>query len=754
MKQQLILMLTSLIILFVLGWYIDSLAHDEIAEAVRLVIYTLAFSLITALLGIALFSILIVRERLLRERANRKVLEREATVMCIVADEGQQVYIRDTDERVTWRNAHLDGRVYANGRQNTPSQVEWIAWQTYTLRHRPNVMNQAIPPLLPVQPQVDLLAALDSVQRCLIVGASDSGKTTLLQWLVSRKRQTSKVIVIDPHAYPDKWPGCIVVGTGRNYREIDKALDALVRLMTKRYDEIGKGIVAEQGHSRITILIDEWRAIVYNVKGAGEAIKALLTESRKAAFSVFVASHSDRAKPLGLEGEYDLKEGFAVVRLSIANGQRQATLDTGNGEVPATLPGPFVAGMQPVLEANAPSTGYQAEALKAGNPGGGLINLEVEPTPVEAHILHLYEAGESISAIAIAVYGSKGGHQNQRIKETLRKYIDDFEGKIVRLIFDWFAEGVPITQIAERLMEMKVPAPGDGRQSGKKDNKKGKWYVSSIRRLLRSEVYIGIWHWRKYKNPKRNCLKVNVPPIIDKNLWDIAQERLEQNKIMRPQRYEYLLTSHLKCGLCNSAVHGVTHIQNEKQYQYYRCSHRALNIDRREHPKCKLPNLRVAVVDNALWNWLKEILTDRDRLKASIEEYQSHQDQIDEPIRRELDIMNTLLDEHKQKYERLIDLYLSSGIDRQYLQDKKIDLEQTINELEEKQVELKKKLRANRLSPDDIDRILAMASKIAENVTAIDQGDDFEGKRWLIEALTTCVFSSILTLSDIVSLLQ
>jgi hypothetical protein len=99
--------------------------------------------------------------------------------------------------------------------------------------------------------------------------------------------------------------------------------------------------VAEQAHFRITILIDEWRAIVYNVKDASEAIKSLLTESRKAAFSVFVATHSNRAKPLGLEGEYDLKDGFAVVRLSIANGQRQATLDMGNGEVPVMLPGTY-----------------------------------------------------------------------------------------------------------------------------------------------------------------------------------------------------------------------------------------------------------------------------------------------------------------------------------------------------------------------------------------------------------------------------
>jgi hypothetical protein len=238
----------------------------------------------------------------------------------------------------------------------------------------------------------------------LIVGASDAGKTTLLQWLVSRKAQTSKVIVIDPHAYPDKWPGCVVIGTGRNYSEIDRALEALVRLMTKRYDEIGKGVVAEQGHSRITILIDEWRAIIYNVKGASEAIKALLTESRKAAFSIFVATHSDRAKPLGLEGEYDLKDGFAVVRLSVVNRQRQATLDMGSGEVPALLPGPF--------------TGNEPQIIETDE----FINLEVEPTPAEAYILKLYEEGQSISVIAATVFGSKGGNQNQRVKDVLNKY--------------------------------------------------------------------------------------------------------------------------------------------------------------------------------------------------------------------------------------------------------------------------------------------------------------------------------------------
>ena len=405
MKKQFIPTLAGSILALTLCWYMDRLARNEIANVVRYIVYALTLTVVVSLVGLIIFAALLVRERLLKERANRQAMEREAKVMYLVADEGQQVYIRDTDPQAIWRNAHLDVRVYANGQSGHPHPTEITAWQLYTLRHRAGVVKDVAPQLLPSPASIDLLAALDNVQRCLIVGASDSGKTTLLQWLVSRRLNSSKVIVVDPHAYPDKWPGCVVVGTGRNYPEIDHALEALVRLMTKRYDEIGKGVVAEQGHSRITILIDEWRAIVYNVKGASEAIKALLTESRKAAFSVFVATHSDRAKPLGLDGEYDLKDGFAIVRLSVANGQRQATLDMGNGEVQVTLPGDYPTHLSPdVLETD------------------DFINLEVEPTPAEAHILNLYQEGENISAIAEAVFGSKGGHQNQRIKEVLSKF--------------------------------------------------------------------------------------------------------------------------------------------------------------------------------------------------------------------------------------------------------------------------------------------------------------------------------------------
>jgi len=261
-------------------------------------------------------------------------------------------------------------------------------------------------------PTVDLLAALDNFQRVLIVGASDTGKTTLLRWLVARRLAASKVVIIDPHGWPGKWPTrAIVVGTGRAYTDIDRALTYLVQLMGKRYDEIGRGEKAEMGHDKMTILIDEWRAITGNLgRPAGDAIKALLTESRKAAFSVFVASHSDRAKPLGLDGEYDLKDGFAVVRLTVVNGQRLATLDTGSGETPAALPGPYHAAPQAAAD-----VGYPANLTAADLT-------DPQPTPAEAHILTLHRAGESLNEIARQVYGSSGGKQADLIKRVVERY--------------------------------------------------------------------------------------------------------------------------------------------------------------------------------------------------------------------------------------------------------------------------------------------------------------------------------------------
>ncbi len=380
--------------------------HDAALKMFMIAGYGLLGIVGALAIGIGFFGSWILAEKVRMIRARRIDAEKQAHVMTIT-DNGE-TWVRDTDKKATWRNLTGSPTLYVNGVQSQPQEWELELYRLkLAVMAQTRAAAQVIPgtaQLLPPAAPVDLLMALDAVQRGLIVGASGSGKTTLLQWLVNRRRQVSKVVVIDPHGWPDKWPGCYVVGAGRNYAEINTGLAGLLRIMDDRYNEIGQGIRAENSHPPLTILIDEWRAIVANLgKSAAETIKALLTESRKAAFTVFVVSHSDRAKPLGLEGEYDLKDGFALVRLSIAGGQRQATLDTGNGPQPATLPGPLP-----------PNFSHYA-------PPDFELDLTPETDPIETEVLELHAQGLSRAEICRRVFGNVGGKQYQAIDAILGK---------------------------------------------------------------------------------------------------------------------------------------------------------------------------------------------------------------------------------------------------------------------------------------------------------------------------------------------
>ena len=152
-----------------------------ISPELRVIILILLALFLTSLaLALFLFGWLAI-EKVKLLRANRIEQEKEAHVKIVTA--GNQVFIRETDTKANWRAAHLDPRCYANGQYSEPTDTEVMAWQQF---NAPKIIQHQAP-MLPAQTQVDLLASLDSVQRCLIVGASDTGKTTLLQWAAVKR---------------------------------------------------------------------------------------------------------------------------------------------------------------------------------------------------------------------------------------------------------------------------------------------------------------------------------------------------------------------------------------------------------------------------------------------------------------------------------------------------------------------------------------------------------------------------------------
>ena len=357
------------------------------------------------LIGFIILSWQIGHEKLLSARATRLELEaraRQAEYKIHTDGLGQSFYIGNGSIHSLTTNPKWQ---IADNHEPTQAELAMQALLFQSVGKNGRHTEESAQQLLLPAPVTELMPMLDTAQRVLIKAASDGGKTTLLQHIADRRVKNQTVLIIDSQSYPDKWPkGCTVVGAGSNHQAITTALDNLITLMVQRYKEIGQGLVREGAHPKLTIIIDEWMAIVSQCPNASDVIRRLLTESRKAAFSVFIGSHSERVKALGLDGQGDLRDGFLIVRIEIENGQRVATYDQGRGQVECILPGQFVQ----VQQVGSP---FEIEA----------IEMPVA-TEEEQRILDMLDNEASNREISAVIWQQVGKFYNAKIEATARKF--------------------------------------------------------------------------------------------------------------------------------------------------------------------------------------------------------------------------------------------------------------------------------------------------------------------------------------------
>ena len=197
--------------------------------------------------------------------------------------------------------------------------------------------------------------------------------------------------------------------------------------------------------------------------------------------------------------------------------------------------------------------------------------------------------------------------------------IDDFEANIVRQIFTWYVigdeTGKPLTlyRIAKRLSETGVPTPGEARNSRRqRDN--SMWCDGSISRILSYEVYLGVFRYGRLigssgKNGKRvidDTIAIDVPALIDRALWQAAQDRKEYNRAMsaRNGRREYLLRGRLFCG-CGRRMVGY----NSRKGKYYRYKCGAVHLPGVEDRVCHEPVYDVIGRKVEAWAWEEIFIT-------------------------------------------------------------------------------------------------------------------------------------------------
>jgi len=190
------------------------------------------------------------------------------------------------------------------------------------------------------------------------------------------------------------------------------------------------------------------------------------------------------------------------------------------------------------------------------------------------------------------------------IDEDKRYVVNEGEAAIVRRIYEMYLAGSTMAQIIRYLNENQIQT-SRGNEYGK----------NSIRQILTNKKYIGVYIYKDTVVPD------GIPRIIDDATFADVQVLMAKNKKVpaRAKAVEefYLLTTKLFCGLCQSAMTGVSgRSHTGALHQYYQC------VTNRRHGNCKKKTVKKACIDDLVVNETIRILTPEniDKIARSVEE--------------------------------------------------------------------------------------------------------------------------------------
>ena len=169
-----------------------------------------------------------------------------------------------------------------------------------------------------------------------------------------------------------------------------------------------------------------------------------------------------------------------------------------------------------------------------------------------------------------------------------RLLVNEDTAPIVRQIFQWTVDGVPLNVIVKRLNEGGVMTPGYylahiGLTTSKQLMGNGKWQTWTLRKILSDEVYTGdmvqgkhtsVGHKQILTKPEDwIVVRDTHEPIISREMFAKAQairEQIAEKSISRAAKIPYtenILRGRVFCGCCGKNLHR----QRKDGYYFYHC---------------------------------------------------------------------------------------------------------------------------------------------------------------------------------------
>ncbi|NPV71360.1 MAG: recombinase family protein [Firmicutes bacterium] len=316
---------------------------------------------------------------------------------------------------------------------------------------------------------------------------------------------------------------------------------------------------------------------------------------------------------------------------------------------------------------------------------------------------------------------------------------------VVRQIFDWYvSEDVGCHGIVAKLNNMGIPSPQGV-----------VWQRTTVRRILANTAYIGVMYLRRYdatgvKNsrrlppaqrvrrrvrPKEEWIGVPVPPIVDLQTFEKAQERITFARRHHAgfSRAEYLLSGLVACGLCGSTLHGNLSTAHGTKRRYYVCT--ARSPGKANLPRCHLPFIPAGLLESIVWEgvmgWLRDPgALERDILQGTRE--------MAGPLENALQGVKVQIEDCAEQRNRLVELYQRGLVTVEEVERRLRSLVAFLSALLARRVELEEKLARITLTTQDVNDFRAMATHILNYLEALD----FDERLNIVRKLVTSVTAS------------
>ena len=201
-----------------------------------------------------------------------------------------------------------------------------------------------------------------------------------------------------------------------------------------------------------------------------------------------------------------------------------------------------------------------------------------------------------------------------------RLIINQFQSKMVKMIFTSYSKGKSIYHIRKKLEEIGVETP-----RGKK-----KWNDRSISLILKNELYIGRMKYevkllkgksKEYCREKGQIVErvINCPSIVTKELFDKVQVIIKTKRSGRKvTKQKTLLRGIMFCGSCGTMYYGRV---NEKQnINTYSCqsTHRGW---RNSSITCNNKrSMNIRMTDDLVWKIVVDVFSNSEKIRKKFRE--------------------------------------------------------------------------------------------------------------------------------------